>query len=69
MAIYKTDLTQPLPVATPDYSAAGRAIETRTKASVAALSTIADIGSKVIVLIVKQILKVLLLIQEKLQNN
>lgn len=47
MAIYKTDLTQPLPVATPDYSAAGRAIETRTKASVAALSTIADIGSKV----------------------
>jgi hypothetical protein len=47
MATYKSDLTQPLPVATPDYSAAARAIETRGKADVTALSTIADIGSKV----------------------
>lgn len=47
MATYKSDLTQPLPVATPDYSAAARAIETRGKADIAALSTIADIGSKV----------------------
>ena len=46
MAIYKTDLTQPLPVATPDYAAAARAIETRTKATTTALSTLADIGTK-----------------------
>ena len=46
MAIYKTDLTQPLPVATPDYTAAARAIETRTKATTTALSTLADIGTK-----------------------
>jgi soluble lytic murein transglycosylase-like protein len=47
MAIYKTDLTQPLAVPSVDYSSAARAIEAGGKAKVAGITAVADIASKV----------------------